>query len=384
MIRTIFLLSPVFISLFWAIILGSNKKHRSIPGVFLSKFMVMAFICYITHFLYFASLPAIYVYIDFIYQYAGSLILPVYYIYFRLLTIDERYSLKKHFRFLAIPAVLATIYCIGAIAAPVNEYRTWLFNENAFPDSPYIRFISLMRSILRIQFLIQVILTVIGNQLLIRKYGSRAEQFYSDLNDGKYNNAKMMNFSIIIICCMSFLAVALGRKLLMPKETIIYMVWSISTGMMYLIGYMGFKQKPINPTFDPVMINDTLSGEETPLAGNRLKLLQSLVVLFEEKKIYLNSQLNIMDVVQEVGTNRTYISSIINQKYHQNFCSFVNSYRLEELKRIIRENPDFTNEILAQLCGFGSVITLKRAVQAKNGMSIAEFRVYVTNSSLAD
>jgi AraC-like DNA-binding protein len=379
MIRTILLLSPVFISLFWAIILGSNKKHHTIPGEFLSKFMILALICFINHFLYFAPLPAIYIYIDFMYQYAGSLLLPVYYIYFRLLTIDEKFSIKNHILFLTIPAVLATIYCVAAILAPSIEYKTWLFNENAFPDSPYIQFLGVMRLILRIQFLLQVVLTVIGNSLLIRKYGSRAEQFYSDLNDGKYNNARMLNYSIIIICCTSFLAVALGRHLLMPKETIIYMVWSISTVMMYMIGYMGFKQKPINPTFDPVMMNDNPSGEDSLLAGSRLRIIQSLLVLFEEKNIYLNSQLNIMDIVQEVGTNRTYVSSIINQKYHQNFCSFVNGYRVEELKRHILENPDFNNDILAQLCGFGSEISMKRAVHAKTGMSVNEYKALIRN-----
>jgi len=379
MIRTILLLSPVFISLFWAIVLGCNKKHHSIPGVFLSKFMVLALVCFITHFLYFAPLHQAYIYFDFIYQYAGSLLLPVYYIYFRLLTIDEKYSLKKHILFLAIPAALATIYCVAALLAPSNEYKTWLFNENAYPNSPYIHFLSVMRSILRIQFLLQVVLTVIANFMLIRKYSSRAEQFYSDLNDGKYNNANMLNYSIIIICSISFLAVALGRHLLMPKQTIIYMVWSISTVMMYLIGYMGFKQKPINPTFDPILLDHNPATEESSITGSRSKIIQSMLELFEEKKIYLNNQLNIMDIVTEVGTNRTYISSIINQKYHQNFCSFVNGYRVEELKKHILENPDFNNDILAQLCGFGSEISMKRAVQAKTGMSVNEYKALIRN-----
>ena len=374
MIRFIVLLSPVLITSFWAIALIGNKKKVSTPRIFLSKFMILPLVCYITHFLYFAPLHRIYPYFDFAYQYAGSLILPVYYIYFRLLTVDEKFSFKLHIRYLAIPAFFATLYCIGAIFTPRNEYLTWLFDEHAFPDSPYIQFLSVMRMIFRIQFLLLVIITFVGNQILLHKYGERAEQFYSDSKDGKYNNSKMLNYSVIIICGASFVAVAIGRRLLMSKDTIIYAVWSISTVMLYFIGYMGYKQKTINPTFDLQNIHDELNQPGDTLNGVQKELLNRVLSRFVDDKIYLNSQLNIMDIVQAVGTNRTYISTIINQQYKQNFCSFVNGYRVEELKNKIIENQYYTNEMLAECCGFGSVISLRRAVSSKTGMSLNEWK----------
>lgn len=374
MIRIIILLSPVFVTFFWAIALIGNKKKISTPRIFLSRFMIFPLVCYITQFLYFEPLHRIYPYFDFAYQYAGSLILPVYYIYFRLLTVDEKFSLKLHARYLAIPAFLATLYCIGAILTPRNEYLTWLFDEHAFTESPSIRFLGVMRMILRIQFLLLVIITFVGNQILLHKYGERAEQFYSDSKDGKYNNAKMLNYSVIIICVASFVAVAIGRRLLMSKDTIIYVVWSISTAMMYFIGYMGYKQKTINPTYDLQNIHDELNQPGETLNVAQKELLNKVLNTFVDEKIYLNSQLNIMDLVQAVGTNRTYISSIINQQYKQNFCSFVNGYRVEELKNKILENKDYTNETLAESCGFGSVISLRRAVSAKTGMSLNEWK----------
>ena len=373
MTRTIILLSPVFVSLFWSLVLIGNKKKHTVPRLFLSKFMIFPLMCFICHFLYFQPLPEIYPYFDYAHQYAGSLILPVYYIYFRLLTVDEKFSFKFHSRYLIFPALLATIYCIGAMVTPQIEYRTWLFNEQAFPVSHFIQFLNIMRMILRLQFLLFVILTVIGNQILLYKYRERAEQFYSDINDGKYNNGKMLNYSIVILCGTSFLAVAVGRRLLMPKETIIYNVWSISTVMMYIIGHMGFKQKPINPTFDTLKIASSTSQPDGFLMLSQNKIIQNLIVQFDEKKIYLNSQLNIMDVVQKTGTNRTYLSVIINQKYNQNFCSFVNGYRIEELKRMVLANCELTNQTLTENCGFGSVISLRRAVSSSTGLKLSDW-----------
>ena len=380
MLRTIILLSPVFVSLFWVITLAGSAKNQSVPRKYLGIFMLFPFACFITHFLYFAPLHGIYIYADCIYQYTGSLMLPLYYIYFRLLTVDQKFSFKAHFRYLAIPTLIATVYCIGAILTPTIEFRTWLFDEQAYPNSRYIQFLEFMRNLQRLQFLILAVLIVIGNFLLLRKYGSRAEQFYSDINDGKYYNAKMLNYSIIIISGVTFIAVAIGRSLLMSKDTVIIIVWSILTIMIYLIGYMGFKQKPINPTYMIENQDESHSLDETTLNDSQIRILQNVLVQFDINKIYLNSQLNIMDVVRTVGTNRTYISNIINQQYNQNFCNFVNSYRVDELKKVLIENPDFTIDMLSEKCGFGSAISLKRAVHAKTGKSLNEWKKQIENT----
>ena len=374
MIRTILLLMPIYVTLFWAIALAGNEKKHSTPRRFLGKFMLFPLIIFISHFIYFSAEKDIYPYFDVILQYASLLVFPIYYIYFRLLTVDEKFSLKAHARFLIIPTIVAAIYFIGVVLTPKVEFRTWLFDQNAYPDSGYIKFLNVMRTIIRITYLIQVVVSVIGNYLLIRKYGAKAEQFYSDLEDGKYNNARMLNRSIIIMSVASFSFTAIGRDFLMSQNTIIYIGWSVFSIMLFIIGYMGIKQKPINPTFELVTApNDESWLEEIPMAAQN-KILHKMLAQFDEKKIYLNSQLTIMDVAQLVGTNRSYISGLINRQYNQNFCSFVNNYRLEELKTIIHKYPDSTNDILAESCGFGSVISLKRAIHAKAGISITEWK----------
>jgi AraC-like DNA-binding protein len=374
MLRIVLLLSPIYVTLFWSIALTGNEKKNSAPQLFLSKFMLLPAVCFAALFLYFAPFHSIYPYFNCVLQYAASLALPVYYIYFRLLTIDNKFSIKAHARYLAVPFILATTFSVGAFLTPVNEFTTWLFDKNAFPDSPYIQFLSIIRNLLRILFLIQLVATLIGNQLLIKKYGLKAEQFYSDMEDENYKNARMLNYCIMSISVVSFIALALYHELLITKDTMLYIICSFSSVMLYFLGYIGLKQKPINPAFESGNNNDIQSQLEIIPVGSRKKILDKMLILFEEDKIYLNSQLNIMDIVHAVGTNRTYISSIINQQYNQNFCSFVNRYRLEELEKVLFENPDFTNEVLAECCGFGSLNSLKRAVLTKTGLSIPEWK----------
>jgi hypothetical protein len=51
-----------------------------------------------------------------------------------------------------------------------------------------------MSIFLRVYFIIQLIVMVVQNYLLLRKYSLKAGQFYSDIQDGKYNNAKKRVF----------------------------------------------------------------------------------------------------------------------------------------------------------------------------------------------
>jgi AraC-like DNA-binding protein len=336
--------------------------------------MLLPLIIFIAHLLYFAPYPEIYPYFDILLQYTSLLVFPVYYIYFRLLTVDKKFSIKAHARFLMIPTLIGIVYMVGVLLTPKIEFRTWLFDQNAFALSPSIKFLNVMRTIIRVTYLIQVVVSVVCNYLLIYKYGEKADQFYSDLQDGEYNHALLLNRSIIVMGIAAFIFTLLGRQFLMSQDMMICIGWTVFSVTLFIIGYLGIKQKPINPTYDLGIGIQVQREDIKQLPGVQKKILQQLLIEFDEKKIHLNSQLNILDVVRTIGTNRTYISAIINQQYNQNFCSFVNSYRMKELERVMHDNHNLSNDILAETCGFGSVSSLKRAVLAKTGLSITEWK----------
>jgi AraC-like DNA-binding protein len=137
----------------------------------------------------------------------------------------------------------------------------------------------------------------------------------------------------------------------------------------------------INPSVDPENREEsTIQPIKTSIKDQELywnKILEE----FTQNKIYLNSNLNIMDLVKIVGTNRTYISSIINQKCNQNFCSFVNDFRIENLKFIHLENPGLNHAGLAQYSGFGSINSLKRALYYRTGLSVNEYKNQIRESN---
>lgn len=362
---------PVFISVFWVITLSGNSENSSKPRLFLSLFMVLPALIFFGHFLFFEPYPAIFPYFDIVFQFASLLAFPLYYIYFRLLTVDKHFSFKLHIRFLIFSLLVGTLNAVVVFATPFSEYKTWLF-DRSMSGGIALQWLKYIRLLIVITYLVQVLLSILGSYKLLRKYGDRAEHFYSDVSDGKYNNSKKLNSSFMLLGITAFVITSVGKYNLSSMNMLIYAGWPVFSIVLYSMGYMGLRQKAVNPVFE---INEEVPVQsEEEATGSQQKLLDKILVLFVNNKIYLNNQLTIFDVAQALGTNRTYISSVINQHYNQNFSFFVNNFRLEQLKREYILHPDNSNEVLAELCGFGSLSSLKRVVSIHTGMSITEWK----------
>ena len=87
-----------------------------------------------------------------------------------------------------------------------------------------------------------------------------------------------------------------------------------------------------------------------------------------EDALYKKSDLSINDLSSKLGVHPNYLSQIINQKEKKNFYDFVNTYRIEEFKRLIalQKNQQFTLLSLAYDCGFSSKSSFNRYFQKSN------------------
>lgn len=376
--KVIFLLAPVFVSFFWAIALMGDKLKYSIPRLFLSKFMFLTGLIFSFHFLYFAPYPNLYVYTDVLLQWLGLIIFPLYHIYFRLLTVDEKFSIKLHFRYLLIPSIVALAYAAGVLNTPLSDYKTLLINPHNNLPPASIWFLLKMRIVLHITYILGLIISLYGNLWLIRKYGNKAQQYYSDIEDTSLKNVKNINYVIIALSITSITASSIGRFTSIVKmDWFIYIGWTLFSVLLFMIGNSGIKQKMINPSYEASNgAEETVDALETYVGETNL-LLKKIMVEFTNNKIYLNSNLNINDLTKIVGSNRSYLSAVINKQFNQNFCSFVNDFRLEELERIMVENPDYGNNELADHSGFGSVNSMKRAIYSRSGLSMFDYKIQV-------
>ena len=230
-----------------------------------------------------------------------------------------------------------------------------------------------MHFIIPMVFIIQVILTLVGNLLMIRNFRIKAIQFYSDYWEIRTLRVVTLNIVMFICGISSIILSFLGRYYFYDELLGLLFASIIFSVCLFFIGWLGVQQKVINPTLEKNVVNSVDETDETN-AGYKQRLLDKINNLFIEDKIHLNSKLTIQDIAQSVGTNRTYVSSIINQHFGVNFCTFVNNHRIHELETLIAHSPELTNQALAEICGFGSVDSLKRAVNNKTGLCVTAWK----------
>lgn len=103
------------------------------------------------------------------------------------------------------------------------------------------------------------------------------------------------------------------------------------------------------------------------------QLFQSICALMDAEKTYLRSDLKLSDVSSMLSTNSRYVSEAIKSQRDCSFTQFVNGYRVEHAKRLMRENPDRKITEIAVLSGFSGESSFFRTFKTFTGLTPKEW-----------
>lgn len=390
----LFLLStPFYVAIFWAILNRVSTGGNQEPRKMVSNFLFVASFVFLGNALFYEGLQDIYTVIDPLFILSTVLVHPIYYLYFRILTVDPKFEFKKHIWFFVPGLVIAGLYFYGSIRTGFSNHKEWLFSEDAssalpHTDNPMMDIYCLSS---RILFLFQAIGAVWGSVSLLRKYGSNAENFYSDVQRTSLKNMYLVNYIMIAIALISIVDVTLGREAVKATYTGIFSQSLVYSVLIFVLGWFGHEQHIINPEYEAPLVGGAPVLKRVDSAGilwntdsetnNDADINMKLQVLFSNKKIYLNPDLTILDVASAVGTNRTYLSAMINRQHNLNFCSFVNNYRYKQAELEICRNPNNSLKDISDYCGFGSFDSFRRTVLQVSGKALKDWKIDVLMSN---
>ena len=94
----------------------------------------------------------------------------------------------------------------------------------------------------------------------------------------------------------------------------------------------------------------------------------------ESEKPYLQSDFQLMDLRQVLPLNRSYLSQLINSAYGCSFYQWVNRLRIEEAKRLMREQPDLKIQDVSDRCGFSSRRVFSQIFTRETGTTPTEWK----------
>ena len=100
----------------------------------------------------------------------------------------------------------------------------------------------------------------------------------------------------------------------------------------------------------------------------------SIKDLLEKEQLYKQSDLSLTILAAKIGLLERDISYIINSYGKCNFSQFVNGYRVEEAKRLIKENSSQKLIAISHEAGFNNLSTFNKTFKTFTGLTPTEFK----------
>ena len=93
-----------------------------------------------------------------------------------------------------------------------------------------------------------------------------------------------------------------------------------------------------------------------------------------KEKLYANPSLQRQDILQRFGLRRQHLNAILSKyAYGQSFPQYVNSMRLHEAERLMKDNPKLPSSAVAQAVGL-SMPNLRIQFKQRFGLSPSDFK----------
>ena len=210
-------------------------------------------------------------------------------------------------------------------------------------------------------------------------YRRRIKNYFSYKKsvDLKWLTMLTYGFGIFLFYSLFFIMTKGYINIEMP-DFIDHLTWLIMVVYIFGLGFYGYKQKGVFSNIDASAVDgmDMDKGLKTNLvtkppvkgktttqyAKSRLNeseskaILEKLLKNMKEEKSYMDSELDIRILSETLNTSTHKLSQVINTNLNKNFFEFINEYRVEEAKLLLK-NPQYDQEkimTIAYDCGFSS------------------------------
>lgn len=334
--------------------------------------------------------------------------------------------LKKNAR---LPDRILTIWLFAISLQMIISLFNTKFTITAFPISPfvygplmymYIRTLIDPKPRLR-HYYISWLLPVIAFAVLALVYRNQPILIFDDflVNDPyrgvRFSYAILLMISILGYSIMTFIKLGIHRKKIKDMYSYtsqkITLGWALFVSITFFVMYFGLfalgftRVFAKNFNFDPLLLGnsilvfysfafsifgyqqDRIYPEEVPAGKPKYehsglrpasigKLKDKLLALMNEKQIYREPELTILDISQQLAVPRHHVTQVLNEKLGKNFYTFINEYRIEDAKLRLKDikNDNLTVLAIGYDAGFNSKSSFNTLFKKYVGTTPSEYR----------
>ena len=396
---SLFTIMPAFVILFWLVLffLDDNKtKAKS----FLILFLSVVLINYTIHWCYFNHNYKIYYILENFWIITSLSVYPLYFYYIRYLTKDIEINYK--WVWILIPAFGLALFSAIIYTLMSPQEIDIFIHEILYHDRPqsqeYSTLINLQllrMDIFKIIFTIEVLLATFYGLRYIKQFNKKVMAFYSDVQHREVSNIRFTLLFLLITAIVSSVSNIFGKDFFFDNPYLLAIPSIAHSVALFGVSYAGYRQtfsvRELMQDQIPHCDNEPHLEEEkddctdtiekqkddSELLGSLYdELYERMDYLLKEEQIFRNSDLRLNDLASLLGTNRTYVSRLINNKEQSNFCDYINNHRVTYAKKLLssQESEQMTLEDIGLEAGFSSQSSFYRVFTNIEGTTPAKYR----------
>lgn len=394
MAYSVFTIMPALVILFW-LVLFFFDDNKTKAKRFLTLFLSVALVNYTIHWCYFNHNYKAYHILESFWVFTSLSVYPLYFYYIRYLTKDIKIDYR--WVWILIPAFALALFSaiIYLLMSPqeIDIFTHEILYHNRPQNEEYSTLINLQllrMDIFKIIFTIEVLLATFYGLRYIKQFNKKVMAFYSDVQHREVSNIRCTLLFLLITAIVSSISNIFGKDFFVDNPYLLAIPSITHSVALFGVSYAGYKQffsireliQDQLPLCDNEPYQEENKDESEVLDSLYDELHERMEHLLKEEQIFRNSDLRLNDLASHLGTNRTYVSRLINNKENSNFCDYINSHRIKYAKQLLssQKSEQMTLDEIALKAGFSSKSSFYRVFTKMEETSPAKYMKEIENN----
>lgn len=229
--------------------------------------------------------------------------------------------------------------------------------------------------------LLQFLFYAIASFVILNSYARRIKHFYSSIERINLSWLKLVVIGFIVwktvLSIDAFLYHYIEYKVVEYTFYTLYVAAQIVFLVFLSVMFLKGLQQPVIFSFINGNNNKGEKYKKTLLAESRKVMYRKKIEHYmETAKPYLDPTLSLHELAEVLSISSHHLSQVINSEFKQNFFDFINSYRINESKKILSSNDSNEKTVLEILyeSGFNSKSVFNSAFKKQTGLTPTQYR----------
>lgn len=333
MLHALFSTLPTSVCLCWFVIFALCHKTADRAKRMLTWFLLVCTVLYLCHAYFFNEGEQAWV--EGLWMLCSLSVYPLYFIYIKQLTSSES-SVAGSLWYMTPALMVAGCNWMGFI-----ELSQWAHKG---------------------VFMVQAIMICWLGVRRLNRFDRQLKEVYADTEDTTTEPLRTLLICFVMTSVISSVFNAIGRQYFATSVWLLAIPSILFSMMLFAVSYVGYSRKYIALQLHKDMEEE--DTEQKQKGGNEPttadKFGPILKRMMEEQQLYLQLDIKINELAQQVGTCRTYLSNYLNQELGVSFSDYINRQRIEYAKALMAQSPDLALAEVAVASGFASVTSFLR------------------------